>query len=343
MVNSAQAKAWAFKNIRGLWASPMTPFDDELKLYPAGMTANVEHLLRLGVSGMGYGHSEPWVMSLAERKLSTEHFLQAVNGRVPTYAHTHDHSAPHTVELTKHAADSGATLVMIDPPFEHAKTDEQILRYYDFVAERTDIGIIVLNTPHSGRLMSPELIRRLTEYDAVCALKNGINDFALTVAVHRQVADRIVFSHPREDEAMLCLQYLKQQVKLGSSAVYLLQFPDWRPLNRYTELAESGDLDGAWKVFEAIGPLRSLWNEIYATLWGSRVEHPIAATKCWMEAMGMYGGPIRPPMLGLTEGEKQHLTRRVKETFEKVRADPALADVGGRRTADRQPVGAARL
>ena len=126
MIEASKAKVWAFQNIKGLWASPMTPFDGALNLYPDGMSTNVEHLLRLGVDGMGYGHSEPWVLSLDERKASAAQFLQAVHGRVPTYVHAHDHSAPNTVDLVKHAADSGASLVMIEPPFEHAKTDDQI-------------------------------------------------------------------------------------------------------------------------------------------------------------------------------------------------------------------------
>ena len=136
-----------------------------------------------------------------------------------------------------------------------------------------------------------------------------------------------MFSHPREDEALVCLQYLNQQVKLGSSAVYLLQTPEWQPLRRYTQLAQSGNFDEAWRVFEAIAPLRMIWNDIYATLWGQRVEHPIAATKCWMEIMGMYGGPVRPPMLDLNVSEKTQLTNRVRIAFEQVRSDPALTDL----------------
>jgi 4-hydroxy-tetrahydrodipicolinate synthase len=341
VVKAADAKTWAFKNIKGLWASPMTAFDQRLNLYPEGLAANVEHLMKLQVNGMGYGHSEPWVVSLKERMTTHEHFLRAVNHRVPTYLHSHDHSAPNTVDLIQHAADNGADLVMIEPPFEHAKTDDQILRYYDYVATRTDIAIILLNTPHSGRLMSPDLIRRLTDYDAVCALKNGINDFSLTAAVHRKVADRIVFSHPREDEALVCIQYLKQRVKLGSSAVYLLQSPDWQPVRRYTELADAGRFDEAWAIFEAIAPLRSLWNDIYATLWGNRIEHPIPATKCWMEAMGMYGGPVRPPMVEMTQAEKQQLTRRVHQAFELARANPVLANLG-KTSAQREAVAAGR-
>jgi 4-hydroxy-tetrahydrodipicolinate synthase len=218
MVAAAEAKTWARANLRGLLTSPLTIFRDNFDLDHEALEFNVEHILRVGVEGMGYGHGEPWSLSLGERKESTEHFLAAVGNRALRYVHTFSHSAPDTVDLTNHAADHGADLVMIEAPYEHAKSDGQILRYFQYVAERTDLGIIVLNTPHSGRLLATALLDELADIPAVCALKDGINDWT-TVSLHvRAIGDRVVVSHPREEEALSSVMYLGQQVQLGTSA-----------------------------------------------------------------------------------------------------------------------------
>src|SRR3546814_126927 len=159
MVAAKDAKQWAADNVVGLFASPLTTFDDEFNLKLDGLVDNVHKILDIGVEGMGYGHSEPWTLSHEERRISAQAFVDAVGGKAITYVHAHDHSAPESVAFTNHAAEIGADLAMLEVPYEHAKSDQMIYEYFKYVADRTDIGIIVLNTPHSGRLLSPELLR----------------------------------------------------------------------------------------------------------------------------------------------------------------------------------------
>lgn len=327
MVAASEAKEWAAEHLVGLLASPLTPFDADGELKLDALESNVESILEVGVEGMGYGHSEPWCLSHEERRVSAETFVKAVDGRASTYIHAHDHSAPESVNLTRHAADTGADLVMLEVPYEHAKTEEMIYQYFKYVADRTDIGIIVLNTPHSGRLLTPELLDRVADLEAVCALKDGINDFELHVAITERVGDRIVCSLPREDDAIACVRDLGQQVQLGTSAVFLLQSKDWHPVREYLQLAKSGQIEKATEIYDAMAPLRQVWIDMVKPLWGDFPEHPIATQKVWMDAIGMYGGPVRPPMRNHTADERDAWTRRVQETNEQVRMHPVLANL----------------
>jgi 4-hydroxy-tetrahydrodipicolinate synthase len=343
MVAAAEAKTWARANLRGLLTSPLTIFRDNLDLDHEALEFNVEHILRVGVEGMGYGHGEPWSLSLAERKESTEHFLAAVGNRALRYVHTFSHSAPDTVDLTNHAAGHGADLVMIEAPYEHAKSDGQILRYFQYVAERTDLGIIVLNTPHSGRLLSTALLGELADIPAVCALKDGINDWT-TVSLHvRAIGDRVVVSHPREEEALSSVMYLGQQVQLGTSAVFLLQTPGWTPVRQYFELARAGRVDDAFRVWSALGPLRNLWSEMHTSLWGPAPEHPIAKAKAWSEVMGMRGGAVRPPSIGIDAEERARYQAQIRETLAATQANPVFAEIGSLHPADSSGASLARV
>jgi 4-hydroxy-tetrahydrodipicolinate synthase len=324
MATAKQAKAWAFDNLRGLFVSPLTIFHEDDTLDAESLAFNVDYLVRLGVTGLGYGHGEPWSLSHDERKQTAEHFLQAVNGRVKRYIHTFDHSAPDTADLTNHAAAHGADLVMIEPPYEWSKSEGMIYQYYKYVADHTDIGIILLNTPHSGRIMSNELLSKLADIPAVCAIKDGINDWTTARGHWQTVHDRIVFSLPREEEALACLMYLKQQVQLGTSAVFCLQTQDWKPVKRYVELAYEGLFEDAFRIWAALGPLRDLWSSMHTVLWSPNAEHPIVWAKAWCEVMGMKGGKVRTPGRNLEPDVKAEFQRRIRETLEQTKADPVF-------------------
>jgi 4-hydroxy-tetrahydrodipicolinate synthase len=325
MPNARNAKAWAFENMKGLLVSPLTIFHEDDSLDPEGLAFNVDYLIRLGVTGLGYGHGEPWSMSHDERKQSAEHFLKAAGTRVVKYVHTFDHSAPDTVDLSNHAAANGADLVMIEPPYEWSKSEAHIYEYYRYIADHTDVGIILLNTPHSGRIMSSELLSKLADIPAVCALKDGINDWTTAAGHWTAVHDRIVFSLPREEEALACLMYLKQQVQLGTSAVFCLQTQDWKPVKRYVELAYQGRYEDAFKVWAALGPLRNLWSQMHTVLWSANAEHPVVWAKAWCEVMGMKGGKVRAPAHNLEPAVKAEFQRRIRETLEETRRNPVFA------------------
>src|SRR3546814_740536 len=100
MVAAKDAKQWAADNVVGLFASPLTTFDDEFNLKLDGLVDNVHKILDIGVEGMGYGHSEPWALSHEERRISAQAFVDAVGGKAITYVHAHDHSAPESVAFT---------------------------------------------------------------------------------------------------------------------------------------------------------------------------------------------------------------------------------------------------
>jgi 4-hydroxy-tetrahydrodipicolinate synthase len=325
MAGAKDAKAWAFENMKGLLVSPLTVFHEDDTLDREGLAFNVDYLLRLGVTGLGYGHGEPWSLSHDERKETAEHFLDAVGDRGVKYVHTFDHSAPDTVDLTNHAAEHGADLVMIEPPYEWSKSEAMIYQFYEYVAARTDVGIILLNTPHSGRIMSADLLSRLADIPAVCAIKDGINDWTTAAGHWEAVRDRIVFSLPREEEALACLMYLKQQVQLGTSAVFCLQTQDWKPVKRYVELAYQGRYEDAFTVWAALGPLRNLWGRMHTVLWGAHAEHPIGWAKAWSEAMGMKGGRVRAPGRNLEPEVKAEFQRRIRETLEETRSNPVFS------------------
>ena len=81
MVKRTDAKDWARENLKGLWSTPMIPFKADYALDEAGIRHNVERLIQVKSGGIGFGFSEPWVMSLEERKRAMEVSVDAIGRR----------------------------------------------------------------------------------------------------------------------------------------------------------------------------------------------------------------------------------------------------------------------
>ena len=315
MIHKKDAKDWAREKMRGLWTSPMIAFTPDLELDEAGLRRNVERMLQVKAGGLGFGFSEPWVCSIAERKRAMEIHVDAVKGRVPAYLHTTDHSVVETINLTKHAEAVGADAVMIWPPYEWAKSQEMVCEYYEYVASKVDIAIMLYNTYHSGISMTPETIARLSKIPNVCAVKDAVNDVPHTVRCMELAGKDIVVSLTNEQHLLTMTLQFGQQVMLGTTAVFLLQSPHYQPLQEYWELARAGRGAEASRKYYELQPLRDVYQTIYVVLRDKKAAaHPLPQIKYWMDLIGMAGGPVRPPEPPITEEQKADLKARIEQT-----------------------------
>ncbi len=315
MIHKKDAKEWARATMKGLWTSPMFPFTADYKLDEAGIRNNVERMIQVKAKGLGFGFSEPWVCTHAERKRAMEVAVDAVKKRVPAYLHTTDHSIEETINLTKHAQSVGADAVMIWPPYEWAKTQEMVIEYYEYVASKVDIAIFLYNTYHSGIGMTPETIAQLAKIPNVCALKDAVNDVAHTIRCMELCGNEIVVSDPLEDHLLTMTLHFNQQVMLGTTSVFLMQSPDCQPVQEYYELARDGKAAEASRKYYELQPLRDVWTGIYQVLWNKKgATHPLPFIKYWMDLVGMSAGPVRPPMKNLTEEEKAGFRERLESS-----------------------------
>lgn len=313
-------KTWAREHVKGLWTSPLTPFLEDGGVDHDGIRHNVDFLVELGVDGIGFGFSEPWAMSIAERHESIETFVDAAKGRVKCYVHPTDHSTVETVRLAQHAAQLGADAVMIWAPFEWAKSQRMIGDFYEHVCGQIPLPVFAYNTPHSGRLMTRETLERIADIPNLCALKNAVNSLATSADLHRAVGDRLVVSDPLEENFPLAITQLDQQVLLGTTSVYFMQSALRQPIVEYAEAFRRGDLDEGWRIYHQLDPLRLFWQKTYDVLWGDSALHPLSKLKVWMDAIGMRGGGTRPPAAPIDDAGR-------KAFIEELRNTPLVSDL----------------
>ena len=304
-VKSSEAKAWARESVKGLWTTPMIPMKADGSIDHGRIRHNVDHLVSLRVGGIGFGFSEPWYLTIAERMEAFKVFVDAVNKRVPCYIHAVDYSVPETINLVRHSASVGADAVMLWVPMEFTKDEQMACDWYEYVASQVDMPIFAYNTYHSRINYSLPAIRQIADIEAVCAFKDAVNDFGHTIEVLAAVGDQVVVSNPLEEYLPVMMVHTKQQVLLGATSVFLMQSPDYQPIREYMDLIAAGNLAEAWSKYYALQPLRDVWKSIYQGLWNKgAAQHPIATIKYWTELLGMAGGPVRPPLKNLSAADK---------------------------------------
>jgi 4-hydroxy-tetrahydrodipicolinate synthase len=167
-------------NFHGVLPALITPFtDDGADINANALTAIVERLIRGGVAGLVPGGStgEFTTLSNAERRELIEVTVAAAAGRVPVVAGTGALSTRETGELSVHAERSGASAVMIVPPFYDPLSWRELLAHYAAVAEQISIPIMYYNLPSaSGVTLDAGQLRELQRVAGVTSLKDTGGD-----------------------------------------------------------------------------------------------------------------------------------------------------------------------
>ncbi len=297
-----EAKEYSREHMKGIWAAALNPMKPDCSLDEEGLRSNIEHWIDdLKIRGLFIAgkQGEFFSMSLDERKRNFEIAVEACNGRAGTIMSCSDQNFDTVIELARHAQDVGADYIVVHAPILHFihDRDETVYSYYREICERVDIGIAMWSHPDSGYLMSPELCARIAELPNIVAIK-----YSVPRDMYRRLTmlagDRILVSTASEEEWLDNIIDLGWRLYLCSSPPYLLQTENDLRMHEYTELAFAGKIDEARRVRDSLDTVRSALRE---TRPGGK---PQAQQKYWQELLGQAGGPVRTPLLQLTDQEK---------------------------------------
>ncbi len=307
-----EAKAYAHADMKGIWAAALQPFRDDLSIDEAGMRANIRHWVDdLGIDGLFIAgkQGEYFSMSVEERKRVFDIAVDETrDSRAGTIMSCSDQNMDTVIDLARHAQAVGADYIVVHAPVLSFVTDRNdlLFEYYQTVSESVEIGIAMWSHPDSGYLMSPELCARIAELPNVVAIKYSVPR-EMYAELTRLAGDRILVSTASEEEWLDNILELGWQLYLCSSPPYLLQTAADRRMRLYTDLALAGEAEQARRVRDSLNPVREA---LKRTRPGAK---PHAHQKYWQELLGQVGGPVRPPMLELTDAEKQ-ATRQAFES-----------------------------
>jgi 4-hydroxy-tetrahydrodipicolinate synthase len=343
MARASEAREWAASALKGVGDSLYTPFSgpdgDEIDWHA------YRQLVRYCAGTLGHpllwltsGLAEFWSLTIPERKRLLEVAIEearAINPEVVIQACTAAMSARDCLELTLHAQEAGADMVYIQTPPMELHGGEGALRFFQYIAERTDIALGMFNSGSSGYMLSPQECLELYErIPAICAIKDGtfrprLSRAMALAAPGLQVweCDDFALTSGWAAEGLVCKSVL-------GTAGYLRDYPGDNRYTRWLELLWQGRIDEALALQRdaADGPFNaafSMWltrypgRPDYFTHWGEVIKAAAAAL----------GLPIgdwphsRPPQALLPE----HAKRQIRETAEQAGilniASKALAEM----------------
>lgn len=296
------AKAHSRATMRGIWAAALMPFAENGAMDEDGFRANMAHWIDdLGIDGFFIAgkQGEFFSMSVDERKRCFDIAVDAAGDKAQTIMSCSDQNMDVVIDLARHAQACGADYIVVHAPVLHflKAHDETLIRYYETIAEKVDIGIALWSHPDSGYLMSPELCARLADIETVVAIKYSVPR-EMYKRLTELAGDRILVSTASEEEWLDNILELGWQLYLCSSPPYLIQTARDRRMKEYTDLALAGQAEAARKVSASLDLVRQ-------ALKSTRpAEKPHAHQKYWQDLLGQEGGHVRAPMLELTEAEK---------------------------------------
>ena len=308
------AKEYAKQEMRGLWGAIPYPFRKNLDLDLKGLISDLSYYINiLNADGIYIGGiiNEFWSLTIEERQKAQETIIKENSGAIKTISMTGHHSIKTAIQLTKHAESIGADFAAVMNPYYAAGTKELIFNYFKEIANSVQIGILILNSPTAGYLLSPEQIESLSEIDNICAIKND-GGLEHTNAVRKLVGDKIVVSDPREDNLLVNTAFYNQQVFLAGPSIHLYQWDNHFPIKSYVQLAQQGQIIEAEKISLTLEPLRRVAKKWIWDPW-AKGNLPIARLKFWQSIMGLAGGNVRPPLSEMSEIEKKEFRIELEE------------------------------
>jgi len=324
----SDAKKWVNENLHGHIAVTTTPMTTDGEIDWKGLASNVDFLLALpGMNGIYLNsiYQEFWTMTEAEKRRVTEVTIEAVNGRVPVIVGCNHTSARDTLALAKHAQESGADLTMVWPPYYGVRTEDGVHAYYEYIAERLDIGMCIYSTtlPELGHFLTPTAVVKLADIDNICAVKEVSLTLAGYTNMLQAAGDKIAISSPLEEYHYFgCCAFpkLTPNFLLGNSRPMYMQTRERPYCADYWKAIDEGDLD---KAGRALQPIVGMANALHSK-YLSKGGHNIALAKHLTGLVGMAAGPVRPPMSAAPQEQIDEAVK-ILQSFGILPAGPANA------------------
>lgn len=297
------AKAYSREHMKGVWAAGLTPFTQDFQIDEKGFAGNLEHWSKdLGIDGVFIAgkQGEFFSMSVPERKRSFEIAVDAAKKQgFQTIMSCSDQNMDVVIDLAKHAEAIGADYIVVHAPVLHffKSQDQTLYEYYKYISEQTNIGIAMWSHPDSGYLMSPELCTKIADLETVVAIKYSVPR-DMYAKLTQMAGDKILVSTASEEEWLDNIVELGWKLYLCSNPPYLFQTAADKRIREYTDLAFKGDVAAARKIRDSLNPVREAFKKTRPA------EKPHAHAKYWQELLGQAAGPVRRPLLQLTDAEK---------------------------------------
>ena len=289
--------------LEGCFPPIPTPFDTDGRVDHDNLTLNLEKWQKTSLNGfLVLGSNGETVLLKREEKLDIWKTAgQSIGSGHLFIAGTGCNSTGETLELTEMAGRLGADAAMVVTPYYYkARMDHRALvAHYTVIADKSPIPIILYNVPaFTGVDLDAETIIELAQHPNIIGLKESSGNMVKMGQVF----------HKRGDVFQILAgsgSFLLPALTVGAvGGVMALAAVAPRPLAEIVECFQNGDIKRA----------RDIQLGLIQTNTAVTARFGIAGLKAALDLTGMYGGPVRPPLLPLGKEQKAALEKIIKES-----------------------------
>ncbi|GAB2753380.1 4-hydroxy-tetrahydrodipicolinate synthase [Salinifilum aidingensis] len=271
--------------LSGVLTALATPFTNDEQIDVGNVRRLVDRTIEGGVDGVVACGStgEFAAMSGAERRLVVETVVEQAAGRVPVVAQTGAVSTAEAIELSQHAQDVGASVLMLVTPYYEPLTLDETRRYLRTVAESVDLPVMLYNLPGAtGVNLAPELVGQLArEVDNIRYIKDTSADMTQVGQLIHHHGDVISTFVGWDSFLLSALTEGAAGVMAGTANAIPAE------LVSIHRAVRAGEFDRA----------RAEWSRIYPLMDAMMSAPFIPAVKTALNATGFPAGKPRSPLL----------------------------------------------
>lgn len=290
--------------LNGLYPPLPTSFKEDEELYLTKIQENIQELCNHDLAGILVlgSNGELVMLSREEKKKVFEAAGKAITGGKLLIAGSGAQSTRETIEVSKMAAGSGADAVLVLNPsyYRGQMNGEALTRFYHDVADSSPAPLIIYNMPsNSGLDMDADTILAASAHDNIIGLKDSGGNLVKMAAI---------IKNAKKGFQVLAgsAGFLLPALSIGAvgGILALANIAPGLCLDIYKSF-RSGDMDSATQHQLSVVEL----NTAVTRKWG------VPALKAAMDYLGMYGGPVRKPMLPVNDSVRDQLIDLVNKTL----------------------------
>jgi 4-hydroxy-tetrahydrodipicolinate synthase len=289
----------------GIIPAVITPFDADDRVDVAALEANVSHLLERGIHGLiAVGTmGEAGSLTQEERRTVVETVVGTAAGAVPVLAGVSAGATRLAVANTQLAREAGADGVMCLPPLNYAGSPDEHVAFFAAVAAE-GLPVMAYNNPEaSGIDLTPPVFAALADaVPGVVAVKECSGDVRRIPAILHATRLQVLVGGDDwalEGFAAGATGWVTGVANVAPEACVAL-----------LEQVQAGDLAAARETYRRLLPLARL----------DMTPKLVQYFKGAMDAVGLTGGPTRPPRGPLGAAERKVLDTAVAALREPVAA-----------------------
>ncbi len=287
--------------IKGVYTLLMTPFTKDFALDEAGLRVLVRRQIEGGVHGLaplGVTGENP---SLNENEIDrmVEITVEEAGGKAKVAPDTCTNNLEQTIARARRFAEIGADYVVVFAPFLVLPNQAGLLDFYRRVADACPVPIVIHNAPERvGVNVEPKTYAKLMDHGNIAGTKDGKKELDhLAKLIHLARGKNFEIFTGKDTTAYPLMAF-------GGSGMFSVT-ANIRPgvMRELTEHSLAGRHEEARALHYA-------YYDLFAAL---RLETNPMAVKAALSLLGLPGGPLRPPLSELGDGNREYIRSLLKE------------------------------